>query len=283
AYCTNDPINHTDPDGLSFFSFFKRLFRGVGQIFSAVGAAVAKVLNNRWVQIAMFALDFILPGFGKLSSAFGKALYHIAKLGVRIYQKVNEIAGLLQLGGMLLKGKFKEFGRAVALGFVGGLYSMVTQSIKNGIQGALFGGHFDELGDLFVGAWKGFKEGLNRVGNYLEAIGKHGFKALFAYGYTCGRGNVDPGGAHQEYYSGYEDACKAHDDDTRGKDKAGVLREDRKFLGRAVFGLTGPSVHAWDIAFGGRGYPTVGTVSKFFAIGAFGALVLTKTPSVPRP
>ncbi|WP_369334161.1 RHS repeat-associated core domain-containing protein, partial [Vibrio alginolyticus] len=32
AYCTNDPINYTDPSGL----FFGRLFKWIGKIFKAV-------------------------------------------------------------------------------------------------------------------------------------------------------------------------------------------------------------------------------------------------------
>jgi hypothetical protein len=37
AYCANDPINHTDPSGLGFFSFLKRLF---GKVVHAFKAAV---------------------------------------------------------------------------------------------------------------------------------------------------------------------------------------------------------------------------------------------------
>jgi RHS repeat-associated protein len=42
AYCVNDPVNHVDPDGLGFFSFFKKLFK-----------AILKVLTNKWVSIAI--------------------------------------------------------------------------------------------------------------------------------------------------------------------------------------------------------------------------------------
>jgi RHS repeat-associated protein len=42
AYCVNDPVNHVDPDGLGFFSFFKKLFK-----------AILKVLANKWVSIAI--------------------------------------------------------------------------------------------------------------------------------------------------------------------------------------------------------------------------------------
>jgi RHS repeat-associated protein len=48
AYCGNDPINHTDPDGL----FFKKLFRAIKRFFS-----------NIWVKIALIvALAIITIG-----------------------------------------------------------------------------------------------------------------------------------------------------------------------------------------------------------------------------
>lgn len=42
VYCTNDPINHTDPSGLGFFSFLKKIFKGI-----------AKILTNKWVLLAV--------------------------------------------------------------------------------------------------------------------------------------------------------------------------------------------------------------------------------------
>lgn len=46
AYCTNDPINHTDPSGLGFFSFFGKLFKAIGKFIKilAVILVVAVVL-----------------------------------------------------------------------------------------------------------------------------------------------------------------------------------------------------------------------------------------------
>ena len=44
AYCGNDPINHIDPSGLGFFSFFKKLFGVVGKIFKVIAVVVAVVL-----------------------------------------------------------------------------------------------------------------------------------------------------------------------------------------------------------------------------------------------
>jgi RHS repeat-associated protein len=42
AYCVNDPVNHVDPSGLGFFSFFKKLFK-----------AIFKVLTSKWFAIAV--------------------------------------------------------------------------------------------------------------------------------------------------------------------------------------------------------------------------------------
>jgi RHS repeat-associated protein len=64
AYCTNDPVNHTDPSGLGFFSFLKKVFK-----------AILKVLQNKWVQlaiaIAIIALAHFYPNslFGSLGGA----------------------------------------------------------------------------------------------------------------------------------------------------------------------------------------------------------------------
>jgi RHS repeat-associated protein len=66
AYCMNDPVNHTDPSGLGFFSFLKKIFK-----------AILKILSNKWVQIAlMVAMIAVLHfyyhynfGFGVVSNA----------------------------------------------------------------------------------------------------------------------------------------------------------------------------------------------------------------------
>jgi RHS repeat-associated protein len=54
AYCGNDPINHTDPDGL----FFKKLFGAIGKIFKAIVIAVfvaGAILLTAGVAVAAFA------------------------------------------------------------------------------------------------------------------------------------------------------------------------------------------------------------------------------------
>lgn len=57
AYCENDPVNNSDPAGLGFFSFLKKLFKGI-----------AKVVTSKWFVIALtVALAVITIG----SAAFG--------------------------------------------------------------------------------------------------------------------------------------------------------------------------------------------------------------------
>lgn len=41
-YCGNDPINHTDPDGL-FWGFFKKLFKAIGKALKWIAVAVAVI------------------------------------------------------------------------------------------------------------------------------------------------------------------------------------------------------------------------------------------------
>jgi RHS repeat-associated protein len=63
AYCANDPVNHTDPDGLFFKKFFKGLLKvatfGIWA-FKPVRQAVIKVLANKWVQLAIGVVLAIL-------------------------------------------------------------------------------------------------------------------------------------------------------------------------------------------------------------------------------
>ena len=57
AYCANDPINHSDPSGLGFFSFLKKLFRGIGNL-------IAKILSNKWVLLVVGIVLGAVAGLG---------------------------------------------------------------------------------------------------------------------------------------------------------------------------------------------------------------------------
>jgi RHS repeat-associated protein len=80
AYCANDPINHTDPSGLGFFSFLKKLFKGILKhailgifAFKAVRNFVKaalkftlKLLANKWVQLALMVAIMAFTGPGPM-------------------------------------------------------------------------------------------------------------------------------------------------------------------------------------------------------------------------
>ncbi|HEX5887126.1 MAG TPA: RHS repeat-associated core domain-containing protein, partial [Pyrinomonadaceae bacterium] len=57
AYCANDPVNHVDPSGLGFFSFLKKLFKGIAKF-------IAKVLSNKWVLLVVGIALGVISGFG---------------------------------------------------------------------------------------------------------------------------------------------------------------------------------------------------------------------------
>ena len=47
AYCTNDPVNHTDPNGLGFFSWLKNIFKKIiGALIAAFVAVVVTMLTG---------------------------------------------------------------------------------------------------------------------------------------------------------------------------------------------------------------------------------------------
>lgn len=52
AYCMNDPVNHSDPSGLGFFSFLKK-----------IGKAILKVLKSKWFQIALAVAIIVIAHY----------------------------------------------------------------------------------------------------------------------------------------------------------------------------------------------------------------------------
>ncbi len=169
AYCANDPINHTDPSGLGFFSWLGNLFKSIGKVLSAVGNAIARVLNNRWVRIGVLILGFLVPFLGALAKAI--------QLALKIYNIVADIAGQMQLYGMLLQGKFKQLGMALLSGIVGSFIATIENGIIEGLHNYIgdkeFGGQrYIDWGkfsfkDFAHGVWDGFKTGLSDAANQL--------------------------------------------------------------------------------------------------------------------
>lgn len=274
-YCGNDPINYTDPDGL-FWGAIGRFFNRLGKFLDAVTRVVSKVLNNRWVRIGFFVLDFILPGLGGV-------IGQIAKWSLAIYNKASDIVGLMQLTGMVLQGKFKEIGISLAMAAAMAPLTALTAGIKNGMQNALFknhhGGYADVLSILKT-AWSGFKEGFKAGWKQLkDGFSRRGLKALIPfYGNWCGPGygeNNDPNmpGINEFDNSG----CKPHDGDMiTSKDpnkfigKPGArlwfrIKADFRLIGRSI--IYGTNVHAVDIVFGGK--TGLGANYKFMLIPSF--------------
>jgi hypothetical protein len=124
AYCGNDPINHTDPDGL----FFKKLF-------SAFGKALRFLFKVIAVELAIAVLAAGSPGgvliLLGLATVFGIAGWHNGKLG-------NFVRTLLLAGGANSKhGGFKTpstFGNGSSNGVNGFLAKQRKQRVSQGGQ-----------------------------------------------------------------------------------------------------------------------------------------------------
>jgi RHS repeat-associated protein len=283
AYCTNDPVNNTDPSGLGFFSWLGKLFKGIGKVLSAVGNAVGRVLNNRWVRIGVFIASFLVP-------FLAPALRAAIELALRIYNTAADIVSQLQLAGMLLQGKFKELGVSLGLSYVGSLVATIENGIIAGLQKAL--GTVKVNGAEFIdwrnfsfkkfasGVWSGFKTGLRDVANQLFRFRTDdGHKKSFweklanavvpGYGNYCGPGIGLGAGQTGQAVDGVDSLCSAHDKVYQSEDNSIRLGGD-KVLFRGLFSAT-PRLHLVDIAFGGR--PSVGSTYKFSAILGFGGVI----------
>jgi RHS repeat-associated protein len=109
AYCTNDPINHTDPSGLGFFSFLKKIFKGI-----------AKILSNKWVLLIVGIVVGIAAGFavswaikeagGELVGFFVKAGIVLAGISAALIIAAfhPSVQTAFQIAGMVVSG-FQSF------------------------------------------------------------------------------------------------------------------------------------------------------------------------------
>ena len=276
AYCTNDPVNHTDPSGLGFFSWIKKLFQGIGKVLSAVGRAMSRILNNRWVRIGVFILGFILPGLHGLLAV-------IIEWTVRIYNFAADIAGQLQLWGALLEGHFKEFGIMIGLAIGGSALSEVIDPIVSGVQDALFKGK-----NLFSSVWKGMKDGFSRLSHNLTRKLKDVFIPF--YGIFGGPNNPPDETWNKDTeqfdapppYDDMDTGFKNHDTTARKlgiAEKAGSITHEEHLVRRRTSDRVllrhllshAPSLHLLDIAFsaGTGGRPMIGSGYKLFAVTGF--------------
>ncbi|MEK6285838.1 MAG: FG-GAP-like repeat-containing protein [Acidobacteriota bacterium] len=86
AYCTNDPINHTDPSGLGFFSF-------LGKVFSFF-AKVAK-----WVAIVVAVAVLVAVAFPAFAPILGTILFNTG-----IWQLGAGVSASFLTGGAVAAG-----------------------------------------------------------------------------------------------------------------------------------------------------------------------------------
>ncbi|HMO79999.1 MAG TPA: RHS repeat-associated core domain-containing protein [Pyrinomonadaceae bacterium] len=276
SYCGNDPINRTDPDGL-FWSAVGRFFKKVGRWISKVAAAVATVLNNRWVRLGFFVLDFVLPGLRLLSGLVAR----IAEIALKIYTKVTDIVGMIQLAELAVRGKFKQLVISLGIAAAAAPLTALTNGIKKGMQDAIFRGRgFPDLASFFkhagIGFYKGFKVGWNQM---MDGFRRKGLEALIPlYGNYCGPGYPSGGDQGMPGINDLDNkGCRPHDADMAFSndpdnfiDKPGSrlwfrIKSDLKLIGRAF--IFGTSVHSIDIAFGGR--PGLGASYKFMLVPSF--------------
>jgi RHS repeat-associated protein len=285
GYVANDPVNRMDPSGM-FWGALKRFFHKVGAILSAVAAVVGRILNNRWVRIGVFILEFILPGLGGV-------LETIVEWSLKIYDKIAEIVSFMQLGGMALQGKWREFGLSVAMGMVSAMLTMVTSQVQTQVQHSLWPKNGDpqaqDLWDIFQNAVQGLHDGLvnlrDTIAHAFEDFPRNLIPWYGNYCSSAATGSNAPGSG----INGADDGvCRPHDvkyqdngSITKGEQAKGIFTiNDRRraadfsFFKRALFGLHSPSVTVFDIAFSGQhgGRPLVGGVYFFFAIPGIGGL-----------
>jgi len=273
-YCGNDPVNQTDPDGL--------FWGAIGRFFQMIGRAIRRILGNIVVQIAInflaaivtfgtslvatlsvFMPGLLIPTWLAVTSAVLTAASWASKIGTA-----------LELTGLLLERKFKQLGKIIGLAFVGALVGVVEDSIINGVTEAIKNG-----GNIFAGAWKGFKDGLHR----LKTIFTRKFKDFFiaVYGFFCGPGyGVENQGYpnSQDGVDGRDKACKAHDEALKQRELdllAGLPVRSKTYydwkLIKSNFIATSIP-HLTDIAFGGG--HRIGNVFGFTVPFAFGIRIL---------
>jgi RHS repeat-associated protein len=153
AYCGNDPVNHTDPDGL----FFKKLWRGIKKALKWVGVALAvaaavltivyaPVLFTSTLKLVFGVVSSVASAASSVSSAFGwkKAasifgmIGAVASFGTSIIEAVKSqnwktILNAVSKGATVVSRTLSEMGHKMA-SQVFGLASSVTSFVSNGLN-----------------------------------------------------------------------------------------------------------------------------------------------------
>lgn len=134
SYCGNDPINHTDPDGL----FFGSLFKWIGKIFKAVLIAVAVFVAV--VAVMAASMGFAAPVVAKLALV-SASLFAQALAPPKIGAIIGIITGIVLMqpgiivnfagGAVEAAGKIKLWQRILAASsFVGSIANSFAQDKK---------------------------------------------------------------------------------------------------------------------------------------------------------
>lgn len=295
TYCGNDPINFTDPDGL-FWGAIGRFFKKLWKVIVAIARAIAIVLNNKWVQIALFALDFIAFGLGhyikalaklqKVASGYLIGLRKVLNAANKIASLVSSAVGMIQMADMAIRGKWKELGMGFLWAAAMAPLSAFTSALKRGAAKGLFDPGFDELADIFTGAWselkdtwKAFKFSFSKAAKGTRYERKWFEMLIPFYGNFCGPGHDMGGtGTISEGINDFDtNACGWHDDVST------EIRADEKILGRKLWWrrfkadfqfvwaamTNGTGISGLDIAFG-QGSPTLGSRSQVITMFGLG-------------
>lgn len=192
AYCGNDPVNGTDPDGLFFGGFFKsigKFFKGVakaigkvanavGKALSYVGTMLSKVLHNRWFMIGITILSVIFPP------------------AWAIYQALSKASFILQATGLALQGKWKELALTLAQAAIQWAINKAISFVLDKIHMAM--GVLTRLSDCVKNALSGVFDRtlLNRIRIY-------SVKWLWSIAWTFGNNQYYTAGSYDETSAGY--------------------------------------------------------------------------------
>jgi RHS repeat-associated protein len=125
TYCGNDPVNHTDPDGL-FWSSIKKLFKGIGKALKwiAVGAAIAMAIVTIVMIPASAALWFkVLTWIGAIAGAASSVSN---AFGLKTLGKIFDLVGAAASFGLTFYNQGGKLFRKA--------YEWSTKAILNAVK-----------------------------------------------------------------------------------------------------------------------------------------------------
>lgn len=157
SYCANDPINHTDPDGL-FFGFLKKFFKWLGKALKWIALAVA-VVAFVLIIVAMPAGAWGLTYFFSFLGAAATVAEQIATLaGNKVLASIFGIIGAVaSFGTSLLNeaGKIAVKGMKAILGVIKAGANLASKILT--FAGYELAGKILGFASAVAGAIKGLK------------------------------------------------------------------------------------------------------------------------------